>query len=89
VITVLVVMFEGSYLVRFITRFTEEIFALLISLIFIYEVFKKMYYVSIAMLAVDRRLGHSLSVCTMSVFGSSAAATRRLSKLFKFFLVNF
>ena len=45
VITIFVVMFEGSVLVRYITRFTEEIFAFLISLIFIYEVFKKLYVV--------------------------------------------
>ncbi|XP_074641945.1 anion exchange protein 3-like isoform X2 [Tubulanus polymorphus] len=44
-ITVIVVALEGSCLVRFITRFTEEVFAFLISLIFIYEVFKKIYVV--------------------------------------------
>lgn len=37
---------EASFLVRFITRFTEEIFATLISLIFIYEVFNKLSVVS-------------------------------------------
>ena len=47
IIAVLVVMFEGSFLVRYITRFTEEIFASLISLIFIYEVFNKLGSVSI------------------------------------------
>ena len=47
VITVIVVACEGSVLIRYITQFTEEIFATLISLIFLYEVMKKLYYVSI------------------------------------------
>ena len=46
VITILMVMFEGSFLVGYVTRFTEEIFAFLISVIFIYEVFFKLYKVS-------------------------------------------
>ena len=33
---------EASFLVRFVTRFTQEIFAFLISLIFIYETFAKL-----------------------------------------------
>lgn len=37
------VAFDLSSLVRFITRFTEESFAMLIALIFIYEAFTKMY----------------------------------------------
>ncbi|XP_077020291.1 band 3 anion transport protein isoform X1 [Tamandua tetradactyla] len=39
---VLVVAFEGSFLVRFISRYTQEIFSFLISLIFIYETFDKL-----------------------------------------------
>ncbi|KAJ8019935.1 Anion exchange protein 2 [Holothuria leucospilota] len=42
IIMTAVVAFEGSTLVRYFTRFTEEIFAILISLIFIYEVFSKL-----------------------------------------------
>ena len=45
-IAVTVVMLEGSFLVGYITRFTEEIFASLISLIFIFEVFNKLASVS-------------------------------------------
>ncbi|XP_067887152.1 anion exchange protein 2-like isoform X2 [Heterodontus francisci] len=41
-IVMLIVAFEGSFLVRFISRFTQEIFAFLISLIFIYETFYKL-----------------------------------------------
>ncbi|XP_033911474.1 solute carrier family 4 member 1b (Diego blood group) isoform X2 [Acipenser ruthenus] len=42
-IVVVIVAFEGSFLVRFISRFTQEIFSFLISLIFIYETFFKLY----------------------------------------------
>ncbi|XP_070249018.1 band 3 anion transport protein [Myotis yumanensis] len=41
-LVVLVVAFEGSFLVRFISRYTQEIFSFLISLIFIYETFFKL-----------------------------------------------
>ncbi|XP_066537949.1 anion exchange protein 2a [Hoplias malabaricus] len=41
-IVVLMVAFEGSFLVRFVSRFTQEIFSFLISLIFIYETFSKL-----------------------------------------------
>ncbi|KAH9489557.1 Anion exchange protein 3, partial [Bulinus truncatus] len=41
-ITTLAVALEGSFLVRYVSRFVEEIFAILISLIFIYEVVKKL-----------------------------------------------
>lgn len=41
------VAFEGSVLVQYFTRFTEEIFAFLIGLIFVYEVFNKLYKVSL------------------------------------------
>lgn len=43
VIITVMVAFEGSVLVQYFTRFTEEIFAFLIGLIFIYEVFNKLY----------------------------------------------
>ncbi|XP_026535564.1 band 3 anion transport protein isoform X2 [Notechis scutatus] len=41
-IVILVVAFEGSFLVRFISRYTQEIFSILISLIFILETFFKL-----------------------------------------------
>ncbi|XP_066119561.1 band 3 anion transport protein isoform X1 [Saccopteryx bilineata] len=41
-LVILVVAFEGSFLVRFISRYTQEIFSFLISLIFIYETFVKL-----------------------------------------------
>ncbi|XP_078385716.1 band 3 anion transport protein-like [Cetorhinus maximus] len=45
IIVVLLVAFEGSFLVRFISRFTQEIFSILISLIFIYETFNKLFQI--------------------------------------------
>lgn len=42
IIVVVIVACEGSFLVRFISRFTQEIFSILISLIFIYETFAKL-----------------------------------------------
>lgn len=43
VIVVIIVALEGSFLVKFISRFTQEIFSILISLIFIYETFNKLF----------------------------------------------
>ena len=45
VICTLVVAFEGCFLVKYFTRFTEEIFASLISFIFVYEALKFLYEV--------------------------------------------
>nr|XP_057918415.1 solute carrier family 4 member 1b (Diego blood group) [Doryrhamphus excisus] len=42
IIVVIIVACEGSFLVRFISRFTQEIFSILISIIFIYETFAKL-----------------------------------------------
>jgi len=40
---IFIVIFDLSFLVRYITRFTEESFSILISVIFIYEAFMKIY----------------------------------------------
>eukprot|EP00061_Rhincodon_typus_P011113 g35895.t1 len=45
VIVIITVAFEGSLLVRYISPFTQEIFAFLISIIFIYETFHNLYEV--------------------------------------------
>ncbi|XP_051969655.1 anion exchange protein 2b isoform X2 [Xyrauchen texanus] len=42
IIVMVMVAFEGSFMVRFVSRFTQEIFSFLISLIFIYETFSKL-----------------------------------------------
>ncbi|XP_074047384.1 anion exchange protein 3 isoform X8 [Macrotis lagotis] len=42
---IILVAMEGSFLVRYISPFTQEIFAFLIALIFIYETFYKLYQV--------------------------------------------
>ncbi|NXU95084.1 B3AT protein, partial [Xiphorhynchus elegans] len=41
-LVVVLVAFEGSFLVRFLSRYTQEIFSFLISLIFIFETFSKL-----------------------------------------------
>lgn len=46
-IVLVIVAAEGSFLVRYISPFTQEIFAFLISLIFIYETFSKLFKVRI------------------------------------------
>ncbi|XP_059925828.1 solute carrier family 4 member 1a (Diego blood group) [Gadus macrocephalus] len=43
IIVFIIVAVEGSFLVRYISRFTQEIFSILISLIFIYETFSKLF----------------------------------------------
>ncbi|XP_076087744.1 electrogenic sodium bicarbonate cotransporter 1-like [Mytilus galloprovincialis] len=43
----IIVAFDLSSLVRYITRFTEECFACLIALIFIYQAFKQLYKIGI------------------------------------------
>ena len=44
-ILIIIVAFDLSALVRYITRFTEESFAVLISLIFIYDAFNKQFQI--------------------------------------------
>ena len=46
-IVLVMVAAEGSFLVRYISPFTQEIFAFLISLIFIYETFSKLIKVTV------------------------------------------
>ncbi|NXF13683.1 B3AT protein, partial [Smithornis capensis] len=41
-LVLVVVAVEGSFMVRFLTRYTQEIFSFLISLIFIFETFSKL-----------------------------------------------
>lgn len=66
VIVFIIVAVEGSFLVRYISRFTQEIFSILISLIFIYETFNKLLkvssfrFISICSLPVVSRLSPSL-----------------------------
>ena len=68
IIAVCLVAAEGSTLASLLTRFSEEIFALLISLIFVYEVFK---YVSSIELGEDRTKYHFMSFLIFPQFTSS------------------
>ncbi|XP_031440138.1 anion exchange protein 2b [Clupea harengus] len=63
IIVLLMVAFEGSFLVRFVSRFTQEIFSILISLIFIYETFSKLGKIF---------LHHPLKRCTITDGNSTA-----------------
>lgn len=58
-LALLMVALEGSFLVRFVSRFTQEIFAFLISLIFIYETFYKL--IKVGTHGVQGRRGHPVS----------------------------
>lgn len=53
-LALLMVALEGSFLVRFVSRFTQEIFAFLISLIFIYETFYKLVIPSAAVTSISQ-----------------------------------
>ncbi|XP_028826424.1 anion exchange protein 2b isoform X2 [Denticeps clupeoides] len=64
IIVVLMVAFEGSFLVRFVSRFTQEIFSILISLIFIYETFSKL---------AKTFLQHPLRRCSITYADNSTA----------------
>ncbi|XP_053717236.1 anion exchange protein 2b isoform X4 [Synchiropus splendidus] len=68
VIVVVTVAFEGSFLVRFVSRFTQEIFSFLISLIFICETFIKL-----GKIFKDHPLKRC-SVCSSVPYNSSAPA---------------
>lgn len=45
IVLLLIVAFDLSALVKYITRFTEESFATLIAVIFIYEAFRKLFHI--------------------------------------------
>lgn len=62
-IVFITVALEGSILVRFVSRFTQEIFSFLISLIFIYETFAKL--VKVGSQVSFFNLGSSGSVFTI------------------------
>uniref|UniRef100_A0AAQ4R0A0 Anion exchange protein n=1 Tax=Gasterosteus aculeatus aculeatus TaxID=481459 RepID=A0AAQ4R0A0_GASAC len=59
VIVIVMVAFEGSFMVRFVSRFTQEIFSFLISLIFICETFIKLARVHASPANVTLALGNS------------------------------
>ncbi|NP_001075788.1 anion exchange protein 2 [Oryctolagus cuniculus] len=68
-LALLMVALEGSFLVRFVSRFTQEIFAFLISLIFIYETFYKLIKI------FQEHPLHGCSVSNSSETDSSENAT--------------
>jgi hypothetical protein len=48
IIAILVAMFQGSLLVKYFTKFTKDIFAALVSIIYIFEPFRKLSLVFMA-----------------------------------------
>lgn len=60
IILFIVVLFEGCFLVRYFTRFTEEVFGCLISTIFIYEALSYMYKVGPATMLLLELLNSGL-----------------------------
>lgn len=62
----IIVAAEGSFLVRYISPFTQEIFAFLISLIFIYETFYKLYKEALKRGHFSPPSPHQLGVCRTS-----------------------
>lgn len=70
IIVVVTVAFEGSFLVRFVSRFTQEIFSFLISLIFICETFIKLGRIF---------KDHPLKSCSLSNGTEGDASTENLT----------
>lgn len=46
IFTTIILAFEGVYVIKYVTRFTEEIFAFLIASVFFTDAVKKIYSVS-------------------------------------------
>ncbi|XP_015210010.2 anion exchange protein 2 isoform X1 [Lepisosteus oculatus] len=89
-IVLIIVAFEGSFLVRFVSRFTQEIFAFLISLIFIYETFSKLAKIfqehplrrcSLENSTADNRTEGLWSELSSSGMGNSSAASTKRFKM--------
>lgn len=75
IFSVIFVAVEGSFMVRYVTRFTQEIFAFMISLIFIIETFTNLAKVSFT------KSTFLLVSCT--VVGNSTIILRFLFQIFK------
>uniref|UniRef100_A0A8C2E3Z5 Anion exchange protein n=1 Tax=Cyprinus carpio TaxID=7962 RepID=A0A8C2E3Z5_CYPCA len=99
IIVVVMVAFEGSFLVRFVSRFTQEIFSVLISLIFIYETFSKLVKVifqehplrrcSSAVLDVNNSTHNSSIEDTVKVVGEPNTALLSLVLMSGTFFIAF
>ena len=58
-----IVAFDGSFAVKFITRYTEESFATLISSIFIVDGMHKVFSI--------QDIGDCITVCVTAIFGQT------------------
>ena len=77
IISIITVALEGSFLVRFVTRFAEEIFAILISIIFIYEVVLKLVHVSCTVTVISWPLKNDYWWMDKSISFSSVSLFRQ------------
>lgn len=75
-LVLLVVAFEGSFLVRFISRYTQEIFSFLISLIFIFETFSKLIKVGAHRNVTAHRRHLTSSLCQGHMWLSSTGVVQ-------------
>ncbi|XP_018552189.1 anion exchange protein 3 isoform X1 [Lates calcarifer] len=93
-IVLVIVAAEGSFLVRYISPFTQEIFAFLISLIFIYETFSKLIKVFkehplMAMYPTDSTLATGLRDTDGPIFNQPNTALLSLVLMMGTFFVAF
>ncbi|GLD51538.1 anion exchange protein 3-like isoform X1 [Lates japonicus] len=93
-IVLVIVAAEGSFLVRYISPFTQEIFAFLISLIFIYETFSKLIKVFkehplMAMYPTDSTLATGLRDTDDPIFNQPNTALLSLVLMMGTFFVAF
>uniref|UniRef100_A0A8C8GYA3 Anion exchange protein n=1 Tax=Oncorhynchus tshawytscha TaxID=74940 RepID=A0A8C8GYA3_ONCTS len=86
IIVVTTVALEGSFLVRFVSRFTQEIFSFLISLIFIFETFSKIGKVLTLELLLDNS---TISVVSVKVLGEPNTALLSLVLMSGTFFIAF
>ncbi|KAM9364295.1 anion exchange protein 3 [Pholidichthys leucotaenia] len=93
-IVLVIVAAEGSFLVRYISPFTQEIFAFLISLIFIYETFSKLIKVFqehplMAMYPTDTTLANGFQNFDSPIFNQPNTALLSLVLMMGTFFMAF
>uniref|UniRef100_A0A665V966 Anion exchange protein n=1 Tax=Echeneis naucrates TaxID=173247 RepID=A0A665V966_ECHNA len=89
IIVIVTVAFEGSFLVRFVSRFTQEIFSFLISLIFICETFLKLVKVHLRPEIKTPDYKNFLSSVPMKVLGEPNTALLSLVLMAGTFFIAF
>uniref|UniRef100_A0A8C5HJM2 Anion exchange protein n=1 Tax=Gouania willdenowi TaxID=441366 RepID=A0A8C5HJM2_GOUWI len=88
-IVLVIVAAEGSFLVRYISPFTQEIFAFLISLIFIYETFSKLIKVTSPLIASQNPLTGGFQNAEGPIFNQPNTALLSLVLMIGTFFIAF